>query len=199
MDYTTLDVTKEAIRADKPKDDGLISRLVTAASRTADRLCGRSARALDYFKLETIANEELTGRTDVKGRITCWPHKSIVTAVTAIQYRFNPLEEWKSVETSLLTVKNGHEVVAWTSFSAFNRGEVMLKVSYTGGHAADTAGLPADFVEAVTVLAARFYREDESGLTDSVGVAELGTLTYTKSFPVRVKDTFALYTRWMPW
>lgn len=89
MDYTTLALVKEAIRTTKATDDALLTRLVTAASRATDRLCGQSDRALNYFLYEAVSAEELTGKTDVQGRITCWPHKSIIASVSAVQYKLD--------------------------------------------------------------------------------------------------------------
>jgi hypothetical protein len=49
------------------------------------------------------------------------------------------------------------------------------------------------------VLAARFYKEAQGGLTDSVGVAELGMIMYTKALPVRFTEMLTKYLRVQPW
>lgn len=198
MDYTTLAITKEALRVKEDVDDNLLVRVITAASRAVDKACGGSQQAANYFELETIANEEIKGQMDVAGKLLCWPHKSIIQAVTALSYRFTPLHGWTTVEVSRLTT-DGRAVTAWTYLNTELRGPCFIRVSYTGGHAALVSDLPEDFVEAVSLLAARFYREAETGLTDSIGVAELGTLTYTKAWPQRARDMLFPYTRRVPW
>jgi hypothetical protein len=72
-------------------------------------------------------------------------------------------------------------------------------LSYTGGLGATLADLPADMVEAVTILAIRFYREAESGLLDQMGMAEMGSFVYTKAWPVRVLELSKHYQRYSGW
>ena len=75
------------------------------------------------------------------------------------------------------------------------RGVVRTKMSYIGGYGATLGELPPDLVEAATVLAVRLYREVKSGLTDTIGVAELGMLAYTKAWPVRVTEMLQPWKR----
>ena len=55
-------------------------------------------------------------------------------------------------------------------------------------------------VEAVSILAARFYREAETGLSDQMGVAELTTMVYTKAWPIRCEKLMnETYKRRVGW
>jgi hypothetical protein len=49
------------------------------------------------------------------------------------------------------------------------------------------------------VLAARYYREAEGGLTDAMGIVEIGQLVYTKALPARVADMLKPFKRKIPW
>jgi hypothetical protein len=53
--------------------------------------------------------------------------------------------------------------------------------------------------EMVAILAARFYREAETGLSDQMGVAEMAQMAYTKAWPVRVTDQMGPYIRRVGW
>jgi len=197
VDYTTVALVKSELRVNETTDDTLLATLITAASRAIDRHCtGVASRSDDYFKSETITDELLTGQVNREGNLLCWPHKPVVTTVSALSYRYSPRESW--IEANLDYVElDGGVVTAWMGLTL--RKPQRVKISYTGGVAADVDGLPSDFVEAVTVMAGRFYREAEGGLNDSIGVADLGMLFYTKAIPVRVKEMLIPYKRVVGW
>jgi hypothetical protein len=65
--------------------------------------------------------------------------------------------------------------------------------------AEDVEDLPADLIELATLLAARFYKEAETGLNDAIGVAELGTLIYTKAWPIRFVAMLEPFIRRVGW
>jgi hypothetical protein len=200
MDYTTLERVKAALGATETTDDTLLEGLVTAASREFDRRCTGVNRmdAVDYFELEDVADEMLRGFVDKEGRIVCYPRKGQVNSVSSLAYRTSPLEGWVEVDSEAVSIE-GATVISWVSASGLRGKPLQILVSYNGGMAADVDELPADLIEAVTVLTARFYREARTGLTDSVGVAEVGVLVYTKAIPVRVLDTLRRYERVVPW
>ncbi len=197
MDYTTRARVKDEILAAATGQDALIDLLVSAASLAADRHCAGSQEAVDFFKLETVTDEILLGQVDVRGRISLWPHKSRIVSVSALAYRSSPLVAWTDVSPSVAEVQPGsRQVIAWTSLK---RAQVTLKVTYRGGHAEDTAHLPGDLVEAVTVMAARYFKEGMVGLSDAIGVAELGTLIYSKAMPTRVRNLLKPVVRPVSW
>ena len=199
MDYTTVAQVKSALRVQETADDLYLGQLVTEASRALDRICARSIDATNFFELEDITDEELIGQVNQYGHILCWPHKPKITAVTSLTYRFNPLEEYLTVDPSRLTINKLREVEAWTFLSAGRRGDVRVKVSYTGGFSASPGSLPADLTNLAALLTARFYRESESGLSDVIGLADMTTVNYTKALPQRLALMIRPFVRTIPW
>jgi hypothetical protein len=199
MDYTTIDYVKQSLHIKEDTDDALLSRLVTAASRTLDLLCGRSNKATDYFTLEDVVGEVLTGRVSAQGHLLCWPHKAIVNSVSALAYRARPQDSWQIVDPTTIAVSRMITVEAWQTMFYRPQAGYFVQISYNGGYSASAATLPADFVEVATLLAGRYYKEAETGMTDAMGIAELGMLTYTKALPQRVKEMIKNYQRTVPW
>lgn len=196
MDYTDLSRVKAALGAEEPADDDILATCITAASRAIDRRCASTIDGDDYFELVTVADEEIKGQVDRQGRIVCWPHKPRVASVSALSVRRWPMQSWNEIDLNTLEIDGGR-ITAWVW--NFERGPVRVKLSYSGGLAATVDDLPADLVEACTVLAVRFYREAKTGLTDSIGVAELGTLLYTKALPLRVIEMLRHFKRTVLW
>lgn len=196
MDYTDLSRVKAALGAEEPTDDDILTTCIAAASRAIDRRCAGAIAGDNYFELASVTDEQIKGQVDRQGRIVCWPRKPLVVSVSALSARRWPMQTWSDIDLNTLEIDGGR-VVAWV-FN-FERGPVQVKLSYSGGLAADVDDLPADLVEAGTVLAVRFYREAKTGLTDSIGVAELGTLLYTKALPLRVIEMLRHFKRTVPW
>lgn len=189
MDYTTLTNVKLAIGGTETTDDTLLGKCITAASRAIDRHCAAAIQSDDYFKLETVTAELGEGIVDHAGGMFYRARKPLVAAVTAFAYRLTPGQDWIPLDT---TYAESYLIRAWPGCEA---GYAFVRVSYSGGLAATADGLPADLVDAATVLAVRMYKETKTGLSDSIGVAELGTLTYTKALPTRVVSQLAAYRR----
>lgn len=196
MDYTTLARVKAAEGGVETGDDTLLATFITNASRAIDRYCGGCNQALDYFALKTVTNESETGRIDQFGCLHCWPRVAVVNSVTALAYRMSPQASWSSFDINQVTIEGAH-VIAWSKLDRVER--VLVSISYQGGFGATVDTLPADLVEAATVMTIRFHREARTGMSDAVGVAELGMLTYTKAWPVRVTEMLAPFRRVVPW
>ena len=196
MDYTTVDLVKQALGGTEDSDDPSIQDYVTRASRFIDRYTAQSLSAENYYLLENVSNETISGQVDVEGHLVCWPHKPLVASVSALAYRMNPMHSWVDADVSRVTTEGG-KVKLWNG--SLLRVRMMVKISYSGGMAAETESLPADLIEAATILAIRFYKEAKTGLTDSIGVAELGTLVYTKALPVRLVEMLKPYKRVAQW
>lgn len=199
MDYTSAARVKSALKVTGTGDDTLLATLVTAASRAIDRKCAgaKAADATDYFALETVTAETLRALVDGEEVLHCWPHKPVITAVSSLSYRQTPLEDWTSVDAERIMMDGG-QVMAWPT-ETLQPGRYYVQISYTGGYADTVDNLPADLVEAATVLAARYYREAEGGLTDAMGIVEIGQLVYTKALPARVADMLKPFKRKIPW
>lgn len=192
MNYTTLAKVKAALGAEEVADDAIIQAKIDEASRMLDMtICHAPA---DYFKAETITDVVIMGRVDLEGNILCWPEKAVVNSVTSFSYRFSPQESYVVVDPAHVEISADRQVKAYAGATA--RGRCSVKITFSGGYGTETwggspstatiAGMPADIVDAVTVLAVRLYKEEKGGLTDAIGVAELGTMTYTKAIPQRV-------------
>jgi hypothetical protein len=197
MDYTDLTRVRQALGGQEAADDDLLSALITRVSRTIDHK-NVNMLADDYYARAAVAGEVLSSQNaviDVKGRLICWPHKPVVESVAALSYRTTPLAMWQDVDTTLVEV-SGNRVTSWISTQ---RQSMSITISYVGGFGDTVDDLPADLIEAATVLTVRFYKEVKSGLGDSIGVAELGTMQYTKAFPVRVLDMLKPFRRVEPW
>lgn len=199
MDYTSAARVKAHLRITGSGDDALLAVLVTAASRAIDRLCTayHAADAADYFALETVSAETLSAMVSSDQVMHVWPHKPCISAVSSFEYRQTPLYDWTSVDTDRLEIANEH-VRAWPAETLYAR-KFRARLTYTGGLAAATDDLPADLIEAATVLVARYYREAETGMTDAVGIAEIGQMVYTKAMPARVAQMLEPYKRRVPW
>ncbi len=182
MDYTTLASVKRALGSNENADDVLLAELITQASRTIDRCC---AGPDNYFARETLTDVIVNGFVSARGVLLCHLPKPVVAEVELFAYRDDM--EWKPVD-GLRIVISGYSISARVPLGP---GRVQVKVSFTGGF----DPLPDDLVNAATLLSVRFYREIKSGLGDAIGVAELGTLTYTKAFPVRLVEMLKPYRR----
>ncbi len=186
-DYTTLTSVKLAIGSSQTTDDTLLSALITQASRAIDRYCTGTVVSNNYFARETLTDILMSGIVSKDGMLLCYPCKAVVESVSALAYRSTPQETWQEIDPSKIEI-GGYRVSA-AGVSAV--GVVRVKISFVGGFDL----LPDDLVNAATLLAVRFYREVKSGLGDSIGVAELGTLTYTKALPARVIEMLKPYKR----
>lgn len=196
MDYTTAALVKTAMGTSGTTDDTQIAKLVTAASRAIDRKLARAVKSDDYLKSESVSGETGRGTADKDGVINYWAHKPVVTAVSAFSFTYSPLEAAISVTPVSSYIKSEGPLIM--AFVEAPRGRPFVTVSYTGGLASTQSGLPEDVIEAATVLAVRYYKEAKSGLSDSIGVAELGMLIYTKAWPARVLDMLMPYMRRVP-
>lgn len=199
MDYTTLAFVRADLLITETSQDTTISRKIAQASRFIDRYITGRQDVQDYFKQEAISGEILLGNrnplVDCDGHLHIYPHKPSVSSVVSVEYRFNPMQPWQSIDLDMVET-NGVSIEVWGSFE---RERIAVRVSYAGGLGADVSGLPADIVEMATVLAGRMYKEVETGLSDSIGIAELGMIQYTKALPVRVQDTLERLKRKLPW
>jgi hypothetical protein len=204
MDYTTIQRVKQEmhIKSGSSIDDGLLSLLVTAASRAWDRKCTGTldVDAENYFMSGSVVGERLEAQIDHLGQeIIVYPHKPIISSVSSFTFQARIIDTSYTVAASRIEAM-GPRVVAYPESLALDfPSKCRVTISYVGGIGADTASLPADMQEAVAILAARFYREAETGLADQIGVAELGSMIYTKAWPVRVTDLLHVYKRVVGW
>ena len=200
MDYTTLAQVISYMDSESPNAATILPSYITSASRLIDRICTSQPLASDnYFMMEDVAGEQLTnGVIDYAGRLTLYPHKPIVNSVSALSYRYNLRSPF--IVADLTQVSIEQEAVVLDAGIPYSE-KIYATINYNGGLAANTADLPFDFTDLIAVQVIRLYKEARSGMGDSIGVAELGTMIYTKAFPTRVIDTLTVggYMRIAPW
>ena len=71
-------------------------------------------------------------------------------------------------------------------------GQTPISLKYKGGFSA----LPTDIVQAATIMAARMYKERNSGYGDAIADSASGSVFYTKAMPA---DVAAIVQRWKRW
>jgi len=198
MDYTTLLRVKTAMDSKETTADADLLDYITRASRVIDNLCVGVPGGQNYFGTETIVDELLTnGLIDSYGVLRVYPHKPAIQTVSAFSYRFGLTRPWSDVDLARVAPEGGPLVVYEGNLCYSER--VYARISYTGGLGLTVDDLPADLVDIATLMAIRLYKEERSGLGDSIGVAELGGMVYTKAIPERVRVVLAAYTRIEPW
>ena len=208
MDYTSLTKVKLMLHSQtsgssgSSLDDTLLSTVVIpAASRAWDRKVtkAKDGSAVNYFLLEAILNEELEGQITADGKVCCFPHKSEVQSVQAFSYQASIIQPVHTVDPSRIKVRSGKVIAYPNTLSLQAPDKCDVTISYTGGSGSTVDDLPDDMVDAVTLLAIRFYREAETGLGDQIGVAELATIIYTKAWPIRCMDLLDVFLRRTGW
>lgn len=193
MDYTTVARVKLALDAQQTTDDTLLASIIASVSRLIDRHCSNKVGMDDYLTLSSVTDEQGQARASVDGSILYPARKALVQSVSAFAYRSTPLADWQSIDPQHVTF-NGYMVKGWGQ-GRRPPGSVFVKISYAGGLAATVADLPADILDAADVLAVRLFKEIKSGLGDTIGVAEFGTMQYTKALPSRVIEMLKPYRR----
>lgn len=219
MDYTSLqriidDLDNKVNGANSLRE---LAQDLTDSSRAMDRLMTGvgDPTSTDYLKLEA-KTETLFGRYTRQGSIVVYPRKPVVTAVTSMQYRLNPLNPWYTLNLTGLVIDGirvecydanmGASAVwgypgprGYFGMNGINPREVQVLISYTGGFATSGSDLMEDIQEVASLLTIRHYREVKAGLGDAIGVAELGQLIYTKADPLKVVKRLEPYHRVCGW
>lgn len=200
IDYTTVVNVKQALHIESASDDPLIARLVTAASRTIDEICtgSSSPAALGYFQQQTVVGEVARAQVDALGGILVYLKKHGIQSVSAFSWRTAPQRPWTPVtDLTTLEIRGAYGVYVYAGLAS-RSSNMRVQINYVGGLATTQGDLPASLVELATLLAGRFYREDESGLTDAIGIATVGSVQYTKALPERFQELIKVYQRVVP-
>lgn len=167
-----------------------ITKVLASASRSVDDLTYYSNVG---FNQETIT-ENIRGFVRNDGSILIPAKKPIVQSVSSLTLQNTPMDTPVSVPVGNLDI-NGYNVTAYllnTSFAPCSGSrEVKVALSYVGGFTT----IPDDIVRSAIVLAARFYKEKDSGFSDVIGNADLGIMQYKKSAPAEVMAMLKNYIR----
>jgi hypothetical protein len=201
LNYTDAITIRNAMGGQENAQDTLLEKFAGIASRSVDHICAQTGDpgCIGYFALEPVTGESLTNAViDQFGHLVCYPHKSSVRSVASLAYAAEPDLTPIPVPTDLVVVR-GHAVEAWLDLSSLRGRPLLVTLSYTGGMASSLQGLDPILVDCATVLAIRKYKEERSGMSDVVGVVELGTITYTEGIPASVVRDLTPFRRVAPW
>ncbi len=182
--------------------DTLLEKFAGIASRSVDHMCAQTGDETcnNYFLLEDVVNEVLTNAViDNFGHLVCYPHKSSIKSVSALSYSVDLAGAAIPISVDTVVVKPRAVEVWGGDFSSLRGKPILVTISYRGGMAASLASLDPLLVDAATVLAIRKYKEERSGMSDVVGVVELGTITYTQGIPASVVRDLRSFQRVTPW
>ena len=200
MDYTSLDEVHAAMQGDTTTtaSDAILSSYITKASRLMDTLATgvTSDQSANYFMQENVVNEFLTNGVVGNGALTAYPHKSVINSVTSLSFKYHMKDAWTIADAASISPEvDSVYYEGWLPYSE----RVYVQITYNGGLATAQPNLPQDFIDLATMIAVRLYQEARGNYTDAIGIAELGTMIYTKSFPARFLETLPMYQRTTPW
>lgn len=181
------------------KECSAIEDVVAAASRLVDDATYTAAGA--YAQQDWT--ETVEGQSLADGRIFARVTGRGISAVTAFSWQVYPDDTAQQVSLSALRWDD-YEVWALPSGLVLATGEpstlpaaaylkhLLVTISYAAGY----SPLPADLARAATVLAARMFKEGDTGFSDTIGDPALGVLTYKKGIP---GDIAAILRPWRRW
>ncbi|MFT8930021.1 MAG: hypothetical protein ABF969_11865 [Sporolactobacillus sp.] len=164
--------------------------VVEAASRLVDDLTLTPAEGWAYAD---HIQETHRVKVDRNGDLTFSVNRTPVSAVQAISYQGMPFEDVYNIAPERAWFEDGsyivHVLTGWDVPSTpFVRAKVT--VTYTGGYTPET--MPADIKRSTAMLAARLWKEKDSGYSDVIGNTDFGILQYTQAAP---KDVLAMLQR----
>lgn len=166
-----------------------LNDFISPASRWFDGVTNTSAG----FGYESITEtKEATINRD--GYIVVPLSKPIVNMsnVTSATFQATPIDNVDTLNLQQGWITDGYFLrVVPTNYYSVKRGQIT--VTYSGGFTT----IPDDIIQAVTVMAARFYKEKDSGYSDVIGSSDMGIMSYKKAMPADVKETVKNYKRWV--
>jgi hypothetical protein len=204
MDYTTLTRLQNDLDNKISGQETELSQCIADASRWIDHeVTGvGDDTCLNYFALES-KTETLFGRLTNTGTVVVYPRKPFVASVQSMSWRLNPRF---TLNTLNLGVNNDSIIIDGMRVECYDNNiwnvrpqEVMVQITYVGGLATSGSALSDNLQRTCSVMAIRLYREIKGGLTDAIGVAELGQLVYTKAVPLTVLKWLDPYRRKVGW
>ncbi|GMA49323.1 hypothetical protein GCM10025857_06800 [Alicyclobacillus contaminans] len=113
-----------------------------------------------------------------------------VQQVYSLTYQTDPFDAAWSVPANQIWWDDGSYIIraylgGMAPLVRFQR--VRVTVEYAGGYPDDE--MPADIRRSTSILAARLWKEKDSGYSDVIGSTDFGILQYTKAAP---KDVLAM-------
>jgi hypothetical protein len=167
-----------------------ITKVLASASRSVDDLTYYTNVG---FNQETVT-DNIRAYIQNDGNILIPAKKPIVNSVTSLIIQNTPIDIAYSIPIGNLDI-NGYIVTAYIANTAYvppvSSREVRATLVYSGGYNT----LPSDIVRSAIVLAARFYKEKDSGFSDVIGNVDLGIMQYKKGAPAEVMAMLKNYIR----
>ncbi|WDL97804.1 hypothetical protein [Alicyclobacillus sp. ALC3] len=196
--YTVpVTATTQAHVADAPvKEVSALQDVVGAGSRLWDDATYTAAGA---FGQQTIT-ETVRGIATTDGCILVQVTGRNVTGVSAISWQYAPGGQSFMLDPTVCTFDDYQVYASWSSNSNSTstampepwQKHLVVTITYTSGY----NPLPSDIVRASTVLAARLYKEGDSGFSDVLANTDMGLLQYKKGIP---GDIDIMARRWRRW
>lgn len=188
-DYCSIQNVKDYLQISGTTYDNLLNTLVSSASKIVDNFCEHPLS----FNQETVT-EIVRARVDNDGNLVAAIGKPKLVSVSALAYRTNPSNS-VALDVALIEI-DGFCLRHMGGNLGFVRNKPLkATVTYVGGY----SPLPQDLVHATIVLAARIFKAKDAGFADVVGVAELGTLQYSKVMPREIQKALQNLKRVAPW
>jgi len=189
MVYATLAQLREHIDKTTDVDDAILSEILDAATASIDRACNRYLEGETYF----AASDAATTRR-YKGSGKSYQRIDHCVEIDLVEGRSSPADDWDEWEAADWLAYSGNYsrpkfdtlpysgiMVAFDgSYSVFyssNRGPTVRVTARWGGYATP----PADIREACIMQAARWYKREQSAMSDTLASGEMGMLLYQKS------------------
>lgn len=117
--------------------------------------------------------------------------KVVMSDVTSVTFQATPMSEVLTLDlTKGWILDNYFLKIAPENYIPTRNG--LITVTYSGGY----NPVPDNIQWAVTNMAARFYKERDSGYSDVIGSADTGIFQYKKAMPADVKAVVLSYMRW---
>lgn len=155
----------------------LLSGYPAIASRYIDRYTNMS---------EGYALEEVTETKDAifsnDGSVTIVLSKPVVTNVISCSIVIPPNMSNVQLDVGKTWIEEQFFLKSIYHVSGVRYAQAQVR--YFGGYQT----LPDDIVWATTVLAARFYKERDSGYSDTIGNIEMGVIQYKRSLPADIAE-----------
>jgi len=161
--------------------------VLEAASRLVDQLTYTPAGGWAFADRVTVTRGAKVGRD---GTTMVSLDHTPVQQVHAVTVQASPLEPVWDIPASQVWWDDEAYVVAvhlgdLSELLALR--PVRMTITYSGGYTADE--MPADIKRATAILAARLWKEKDSGYSDVIGNTDFGLLQYTQAAP---KDVLAM-------
>lgn len=170
-----------------------ITKTLASASRMIDDMTYYTGVG---FNQET-RTESVKGYIQADGNILIPAKKPIIQSVTSLSIQNTPLDAPVSVPVANLDI-DGYNITAYAQNTSYvpplMARQVKVSLTYVGGF----NPLPDDIVRCAVVLAARFFKEKDSGFSDAIGNSDLGIMQYKKGAPAEVMAMLKNYIRFTP-